>query len=62
MIAIYEGKAVGGPWNGKMIAHHHKTKELFGDNPEGGDGDNYPKCIGYYEYVDDCEWHWKTNK
>ena len=49
----FEGKCVGGPWDGKMLAHTSKRKELLRPVP-----DAVPVVIGEYRMNDYGQWHW----
>lgn len=57
-MAQFEGKCVGGPLDGKMLAHWAKSKEYFRGLPVEQD---YIK-MGEYRLNDFGQWHWHETK
>jgi hypothetical protein len=49
----YEGKCVGGPWNGKMLTHKKRSKLLFQAVRE-----REAIVIGEYRLNNYGQWHW----
>jgi hypothetical protein len=63
----FEGECLGGPWNGKKLAHWAKTKELFSSPSLAGRTNWYQirpdevvqlVKIGEYRLGDFHHWHW----
>ncbi len=54
----YEGKCVGGPWDGKSMAHTTKVKTFLRDGGTELEAVN----IGEYRMNDFNTWHWFETK
>jgi hypothetical protein len=58
MMEKFEGKCVGGPHDGMMLAHWSKSKEFFSPMTPYLSQAIIPVKIGEYRLNDFEQWHW----
>lgn len=60
----FDGECVGGPWDGKRMAHWSKSMKLYGHQPvKPFDSDDRAPVeaveVGEYRLNDSGQWHWR---
>lgn len=57
----FDGKCVGGPWDGQQLAHYSKSKKFYRPMMPAMTLDDPPIIpveIGEYKLNDYQQWHW----